>query len=301
MNNAAGAVFSIAQGSRFQVHQKSKFSLRIWTQVRKFFRLYDFPVFREWNRKGIVCFRDLFIDNTFASFEQLRTKFGLLQSHFFRYLQARHYVLSELSNPPRPVLSLNPSQKRLISVLYNMMLAQGSAPLVKLRAGWEEDLGLPLSEEMWTSVLKLVISTSLCARHTLIQFKVVHRAHISKAKLASFYPDVSPLCDKCNIFEGSLFHMYWSCPSLKKFWTEVFHTLSQVLGVSLEPQPLTALFGVTGGQLRLSAGGRRTLAFTSLRARRLILLRWRDPTPPTHAQWLMEVMSCLKQPSPTLQ
>lgn len=42
----------------------------------------------------------------------------------------------------------------------------------------------------------------------------------------------------------SLTDMYWSCPSLGQFWTEVFHSLFKILNVSLPPNPLMALFGV---------------------------------------------------------
>ncbi|KAF3835652.1 hypothetical protein F7725_028210 [Dissostichus mawsoni] len=41
------------------------------------------------------------------------------------------------------------------------------------------------------------------------------------------YPDVSPNCDTCQTAEASLIHMYWSCPSLSMYWTEIFQTLSQ--------------------------------------------------------------------------
>ncbi len=155
-------------------------------------------------------------------------------------------------------------------------------------------MGFSLSEDTWVSILKLIRSTSLCARHCLIQFKVVHRAHISKAKLSSIYPDISPYCVKCKHVEASLIHMYWSCSSLNKYWREVFHTLSWVLNIKLEPNPLTALFGVMGGEKKLTIAKQRTLFFASLLARRAILLRWKDTSPPTHAQWLEDIMSCLK-------
>lgn len=72
-----------------------------------------------------------------------------------------------------------------------------------------------------------------------------------------------------------------------------FHTITGFRG-TIGATPLIALFGVVEGEVRLSAVKQRTLAFASLLAWRPILLRWRDPIPPTHAQWLTEVMSCLK-------
>ncbi|CAB1449412.1 unnamed protein product [Pleuronectes platessa] len=47
-------------------------------------------------------------------------------------------------------------------------------------------------------------------------------------------------------------------------------------------------------EVELSIEKRHTISFVSLLARRLILLRWRDASSPTHAQWLEEIMSCLK-------
>lgn len=142
-----------------------------------------------------------------------------------------------------------------------------------------------LSEDMWDIILKLINSTSLCAHHCLLQFKVVHRTHISKlkTKLSCFYPDVDPCCDKCKREEASVIHMFWTCPSLEKYWREVFQTLSLIVSLDIEPNPLVALFGTIGeGEVRLTLAKWRT-----------ILLRWRDAAPSTHAQWLRDVMSCL--------
>ena len=150
------------------------------------------------------------------------------------------------------VLSIDPLKKRLISTLYGKLLDLRSTPTDKLKTAWEKELGLLLSGDTWVSILKLVNSTSLCANRCLIQFKVVHRAHISKAKLSSIYLGISPYCVKCKHVEASLIHMYWSCSSLNKYWWEVFHTLSRVLNIKLDPNPLTALFGVMEGEKRLT-------------------------------------------------
>lgn len=40
-----------------------------------------------WTGSGLITLRDLYIDGTFASFQQLRLKYSIPTSHFFRYLQ----------------------------------------------------------------------------------------------------------------------------------------------------------------------------------------------------------------------
>lgn len=131
-------------------------------------------------------------------------------------------------------------------------------------------------------MLKLVNSTSLCARHCLLQFKVVHRFH--KVKLSRIYQNADPSCDKRGSEEASLIHMFWTCPSLEGFWRDIFQTLSLILGYHMDPNTLVAIFGTTGeSDARLSSSQRCTLSFVPLVARRAVLLRWRGAPLPTHA------------------
>lgn len=81
--------------------------------------------------------------------------------------------------------------------------------------------------------------------------------------------------------------MYWSCPSLGKYWRGVLYTLSIALNFNLAPDPLIALSGITGKEdSHLTCH---------------LLFFWPDEQyyydgkmlyhPPT--QWLGDIMSCL--------
>lgn len=59
-------------------------------------------------------------------------------------------------------------------------------------------------------------------------------------------PDVDLSCDKFKTDEPSLIRIFWMCPSLEKYWREVFQTLLQILNCELQPSPLDALFGTIG-------------------------------------------------------
>lgn len=131
----------------------------------------------------------------------------------------------------------------------------------------------------------------MCVRHSLLQFKVVHRAHFSKLRLSKMFQDIRPNCDKCQSPNSSLSHMFWTCPSLENFWRNIFQTLSLTLDTVKEPDPLLALFGVMkdGG---LPKTKRAALSFALPLACRSILLRWKGTYLPTHSQWLQDLMSC---------
>lgn len=71
------------------------------TQFRRAFSLKDLPTcapiiknhqflpsviesaFNEWVNRGVTTIENLFVDNTFASFDQLILKFNIPNSHFF--------------------------------------------------------------------------------------------------------------------------------------------------------------------------------------------------------------------------
>lgn len=257
--------------------------------------------FKQWSLNGLIYIKDLYTDNIFDSFENVCKRYNLPRSSFFKYLQIRHFVKSKFVHfPDLPVvtvldkLTLTFVNKGLISLLYSQLMSLGDQSLNKFKSRWEDELGIDLPEEYWAKALKRVNSSSSCARLGLIQFKVLHRVHLSKARLASIYPGTDASCDKCSFSPANLVHSFWSCPQLSGYWAIVFKTLSEALGVMLEPCPLIAIFGVADETLGLNANQSDIIAFTSLLARRRILLVWKSSTSPSASVWLEDVMFFLK-------
>lgn len=89
-------------------------------------------------------------------------------------------------------------------------------------------------------------------------------------------------------------HMFWTCPVVGPFWSAVFDTFSFMCGKEIKPDPVIAIFGVASENLSLPPGQSDALAFSSMLARRLILLKWKSNKPPTHIKWVESVMAYLK-------
>ncbi|KAF3858701.1 hypothetical protein F7725_011902 [Dissostichus mawsoni] len=111
--------------------------LKIWTQLKRHFGFQGIPLlspvhsnplftpsitdaaFSIWEINGIVSVKQLYIDGTFAYFDQLARKFNLPKSHFFRYLQVRDSIRNRFPSfpaiPPSTwvdtLLSINPNLK----------------------------------------------------------------------------------------------------------------------------------------------------------------------------------------------
>lgn len=57
---------------------------------------------------------------------------------------------------------------------------------------------MDLADELWKDVLIGANSSSSCAWLSLIQLKVIHRVHLSKASLCEIYPESDPESDPCG-------------------------------------------------------------------------------------------------------
>lgn len=295
-------------------------TIKIWTQFRLHFKFkhssvngpisnnHLFPpstldsAFLLWKDKGLIKFSDLFENNTFSSFEMICTKYNLPRSNLFRYFQIRNFVKThypsypELPNdqPWEGLTTFTPGQKGLISNIYHSLTRFNMFPLIKNRNKWETELNESFPDEWWDGAIDRINTSTSCARLGLIQFKIFHRLHFCKSKLAAIYPDVEDKCDRCALSPANLTHMFWSCPRLEFFWTTIFEMLSEAFSVRLEPSPQIAIFGVPQNFRLLTTKDSNIVAFTTLLARRRILLGWKSPTPPSIAMWLTDIMHFLK-------
>ena len=88
--------------------------------------------------------------------------------------------------------------------------------------------------------------------------------------------------------------MFWSCPKLTQFWESIFDALTTVLHCSLTPLPPIAIFGVVPAGVHLNATQANLVAYSTLLARRLILFKWKEASPPAFAHWVQEVLQSLR-------
>lgn len=291
-------------------------SLKIWSQIRRYFqwnecsiltpltdnqahKLFSGKTFQQWDLKGAQRIIDLFIDKVFPTFEQLRQKFELDNKDFFKYLQVRDFVRTTfLSFPSQPqenplnnILLSNPLQKGSISKIYNN-LAQidCTTSLDHIKDAWSEDLGVNITGEQWIEAQERVHSSSICLRHGLLQFKILHRLHLSKQRLSRMFPGVDASCDRCGYTPASLSHTFWSCPHIRLYWSKIIGTLSDIFKVRLPTDPMMSLFGVAPNALNLDCSKMSVLCFVMLLARRLILLNWKNKTPPTYQNLMRDIM-----------
>lgn len=207
--------------------------------------------FGAWLRHGVSSFKDLFINGLFASFEEIAQRFNIPRSHFYRYLQIRSFISSDItqfpSQPPDTLLaSINnvPSSRRKIGSICSLLMRESMTNLNSLKNEWEKDLGIDISESIWSKMVQGIHKSSICMKHAVMQFKIFHRLHWTKVKLSQFTPNIDPMCDRCRQAQATLIHMFWECPKISTFWKLIFDLLSKITDKSLGPSTPLAVLGV---------------------------------------------------------
>lgn len=295
-------------------------SLRIWSQFRSHFKYISASVhmpitqnhlftpglidgtYVQWKRHGINTFKDLYKDGTFLTFLDLCSETNLPAANLFRYFQARHctsalfpsYPLLPNVQPWEEFLSLKPNKKSIISLIYKQLMDLNVHSVAKIRGAWERELGVIFSDQQWEKAVSNVRYSTSCARLQLIQFKVLYRVYYSKSRLSEIYPQVMDQCERCHATPCDLGHMFFLCPRLHGFWSQYSVILSKALGTQICMDPFLAVFGLPVNTGLTDPTHFKILAFTSLLARRCILLLWKSSKPPSVSFWFRDVMSFLK-------
>lgn len=300
-------------------HFVIKNELKIWKQIKAYLKAPDMyldsPIcqnhaftpgfldsgFTQWERKGIKRIKDLYIDGTFASFEQLKKTFNIKISDFFRYLQVRDFVKKQMSNfnvmTEHNVLEqinmFNPLNRGAVSYFYSILLKHEVVDEAKIKQAWEIELGVEIDSDSWKEGLENIHTCSINVRHNLIQFQTLHRLYLSKVKLHSIFPEVSPFCNRCKVAEGSLTHIIWLCPKLQEYWENIFDCFSKAFKKNIEPCPLLAIIGIFSNLDILNKYERRAILFGMTIAKRVILRMWKSEFAPKFEMWGTDLVNML--------
>lgn len=137
-------------------------------------------------------------------------------------------------------------------------------------------------------------SCSISSRYRLIQFKVLHRLHYSKTKLNKIFESVSSMCDRCGTAEGSLSHLFWHCPVLSNFWSDIFNCLSKQCQINIPPDCNLAIFGCSDNTRALPSHQKQILRAGMVAVKKRILLNWKSPLSTCIKRRLNEMLSIAK-------
>lgn len=235
-----------------------------------------------WKDKGITHLQHLFINGKYLTFADLVQEYGITNKHFLQYLQVKEAIKTtiniskanlDLAAPIAQLINI-PSPKKLLSQIYRIIIQTDttfSLPSTK----WESDLSISTDANFWTQVCK---NTFLMTQNTnlqLIQYKTIHRTHLTGHKLhcMGFSSDICPHCSQNS--PDTYIHALWHCTPIKQFWEKITEILSTFFGYCVPNSPALCLLGDTT-TINLGHSNKKTLLVALAVGKKTILMNWKS-------------------------
>lgn len=168
-----------------------------------------------WFTKGIKTFGGLFKDGSFQTFEDLSFQYGLLRTHFFKYLQVRHFVISEQGSRLQTLGELaldklvrdKQGVRGFISYIYSGIIRFIGQKVLGVKRKWEKDLECNFEEVDWEDLCTRSQNFSFNARHKITQYSLIHRIYYTPDRLHRIKPQYSQFCPRCKTEVGTMIHV----------------------------------------------------------------------------------------------
>lgn len=122
-----------------------------------------------------------------------------------------------------------------LSTLYKILLT--SVPLCdRLKSYWERDLNITLSDMAWYKIQEFNLSFSVNVATKENRYQLLNRCYLTPIKLAQMSPQPES-CWRCGQDKVHYFHMWWICPKLQIFLSQVGQVISQIIGAEVPVDP----------------------------------------------------------------
>lgn len=118
-------------------------------------------------------------------------------------------------------------------------------------------------------------------------FKIQSRWYRTPTLLHKFKPDIPETCWRCHQDRGSLLHIWWSCPPLQHFWSDVCRITAQVTSYSLELTP--AQFLLHHSPLPHSSYYKSFTMHMINAAKQCIPIHWHSTRVPALKEWFIRL------------
>lgn len=106
------------------------------------------------------------------------------------------------------------------------------------------------NENLWPCIQLFVNCYTFCQDNLKkIQGILVKKDwYMETARVVSYVPGTSPHCFRGCGKEGTPFHIWWTCPKVKRFWTRLYNLIYSLAQVNLKKSPSTGIVMPPSGE-----------------------------------------------------
>lgn len=228
----------------------------------------------------------LFQQGTLLTFQAMTCKFP---DYHIPSTNTYKYVTSLIASNPWQTYTGN---SRLLKSYATVSNPSGtlSPPSIRyiLVRQWDRDLNIDLTTEDWKHVHNHIHKGSLNISTQENRYKIFTKWYRTPDRIHKFHPNLPPLCWSCNASIGTLLHIWWECPLIQTYWTEIHRLITQITTYSPDFTPAQYLLLHTSLPQHTY---KKSLVLHLINAANLCIpVHWRNTSPPpTILEWIQRV------------
>ncbi len=240
--------------------------------------------FKNWAHSNLRFVHQLFSNNNFKSFDQIRAEFSLSKTEHYRYLQLRSFInnhpnRNSLKEPTPLEQYLSKIQEgnhtqRTITNLYTILTSMTKDNTCHVKEKWDRELHQEISEEGWIKICAQIHTVTNSNSWREFQWKIVNRFFRTPETMAKMNSNQKSTCWRgCGETIANYSHIFWQCPLLDNFWKSIFAIVNKALQIELPRDPLIAILGMKP-EVILNRKMMYILQIVLIAAKKAITLRW---------------------------
>ena len=191
---------------------------------------------KKWVNRGISLIEQLydFRNKRFFNFNEFKDLYQIDENNFLLYTSIIHSIPNRWKNKLKTE-QINPEREKSLlqnilkatqvnKYMYNHQLLNQQTLDIKSEKKWEEEFG----NINWKKVYMVPIFSSIDTKLRNFQFKFLHRIIPTNKSLFKYKLVNSNICDICNMNIDSIKHLFWECPHVQHFWSELKNYLNDI-------------------------------------------------------------------------
>lgn len=193
-------------------------------------------MYLNWYNNGIKYIKDIYNDEAkrFYTFDRLKQLYNLHNNDFLKYLTIVHSIPNRwkmniqnenIDTPLQPsIISQIIKSKQTNKYVYDALRKSVIATEKRSEQKWEEEF----KEETfsWKKIYSVSLLSTKDIKLQNFQYKHLFRIIPTNKFLFKCNIEDSALCDFCSMNIQTLNHLFWECPQVQHFWSEVSNFMS---------------------------------------------------------------------------
>lgn len=201
-----------------------------------------------WIKKENAQLKDIIKRGKISTYKELKFDTDLMMIDEWRYLQLRHFVEKQ----PHPIrygedhtplerLYMREKSKNDIARIYKILSARDDLDVPPYIKKWENELGSRRNKDTMHKIMKLTHSSVVNLKMVEMNYKCLARWYTTPDKTSIFQPEKSSECWRGCKAIGTKAHLWWDCPTIKKYCKEVLQLLKEITNKEIPADPWICL------------------------------------------------------------